>query len=80
MMRTESWIVVGIAAVIGSMIAVPPLVGMSLGLTESPFPSVPPLAYAGILAVTAILGFASIVLPTRIALRQRPVAAIGVRD
>lgn len=77
MMRIESLIVVGIAIVIGSVAAIPPLVGASIGLTESPIPSIAPLAYLGIVGVTAALGLLAIGIPTRLALRARPVEAIG---
>jgi putative ABC transport system permease protein len=76
MMRIESLVVVGIAIVVGSVAAVPPLVGMSIGLTESPFPSITPLTYLAIVAATAGLGLLAIGIPTRVALRTHPVHAL----
>lgn len=80
MMRIESLFVVAIAAVVGTLAALPPLVGMSVGLTESPLPSIPPLTLAGIIGVTAALGLLAIGIPTRIAVRSRPVDVIGMRE
>jgi putative ABC transport system permease protein len=73
----ESLIVVGTALVVGSVAALPPLAGVSLALTESPVPSVEPLAYLGIVVATAVLGVLAIGIPTRLALRARPVSVIA---
>ncbi|MFL6118879.1 ABC transporter permease, partial [Actinophytocola sp.] len=77
MTRIEAFIVVGIAVVVGSLAAVPPLVGVSIGLTESPLPAIEPLRYLAIVVVTALLGLLAIGIPTRLALRARPVQALG---
>lgn len=80
MMRIESLVVVGVAAVVGTLAAIPPLIGLSIGLTESALPSVPPLVFAAIIAVTTTLGMLAIGVPTRVALRARPVEALGVGE
>jgi putative ABC transport system permease protein len=80
MMRIESLIIVGVATVIGTLAAIPPLVGISLGLTESPVPSFSAGVYAGIIGVTAALGLVAVGVPTRFALRAHPVHAIGIRE
>jgi putative ABC transport system permease protein len=80
MMRIESLIIVGVATVIGTLAAIPPLVGISLGLTESPIPSVSAGVYAAIIGVTVALGLLAIGVPTRVALRAHPVDAIGIRE
>jgi putative ABC transport system permease protein len=77
MTRIEACIVVGIALVVGSLAALPPLVGVSLGMTESPFPTVAPLTYLAIVGVTAVMGLLAIGIPTRLALRARPVHALA---
>jgi putative ABC transport system permease protein len=77
MTRIEACIVVGIALVVGSLAALPPLVGVSLGMTESPFPTVAPLTYLAIAGVTAVMGLLAIGIPTRLALRARPVHALA---
>jgi putative ABC transport system permease protein len=77
MTRIESLIVIGIALVVGSLAAVPPLVGVSIGMTGSPVPTVAPLTYVAIVGVTAVLGLLAIGIPTRLALRTSPVNALG---
>ncbi|MFC4858615.1 FtsX-like permease family protein [Actinophytocola glycyrrhizae] len=73
----ESLIVIAIAVVVGSLAAVPPLVGVAVGMTGSPVPVVEPLAYLGIVGGTALLGLLAIGVPTRLALRARPITAIA---
>lgn len=80
MMRIESLIVVGVATVVGTLVAVPPQVGIGLGLTESPIPSVSAGVYAAIIGATAALGLLAMGVPTRVALRAHPVDAIGIRE
>lgn len=80
MMRAESVIVVAVAAVVGSVVALPPLVGVATAVSGRPIPSVSPLAYAGIVGVTVLLGLTAIAIPTRAALRRDPVTAIGARE
>ncbi|MFE0021039.1 FtsX-like permease family protein [Amycolatopsis sp. NPDC059021] len=65
MIRVESWIVVAIAAVLGSALPVLPLAFLSFNFTGSPLPAGPPLVYLGILAVTVLIGLLSIRLPAR---------------
>ncbi|MGH8967566.1 MAG: FtsX-like permease family protein, partial [Actinomycetes bacterium] len=77
MTRIEACVVVGIAVVVGSVAALPPLVGVSLGMTESPIPTIAPVTYLAIVVVTALLGLLAIGIPTRVALRSRPVNALG---
>jgi putative ABC transport system permease protein len=80
MMRIEALLVVGLATVIGTLAAIPPLVGISLGLTESPIPAVSPAVYGAIVGVTAALGLLAMGAPTRFVLRAHPVDAIGIRE
>jgi putative ABC transport system permease protein len=80
MMRIESLLVAGLATVIGTLAAIPPLVGISLGLTESPIPSVSAPVYGAIIGATAALGLLAMGAPTRVALRAHPVDAIGIRE
>lgn len=76
MMFLESWVVVLTAVVVGIAIAVPPAVGAALGTTGQPIPYVEPLAWGGIVVFVALLGWLSISLPTRSALRGRPIDAV----
>ncbi len=80
MMRAESVIVVTVAAVVGSLIALPPLAGVAAAVAGRPIPSVDPRVYALILGVTVLLGLVAIAIPTRTAMRQDPVTAIGTRE
>ena len=80
MMRSETRIIVVAAVLIGTLGATPSLIGTSIGLTRTLIPSIPPLVYLGIVAVTALLGSAAIMTSTRIAMRSQPVIAIGVRE
>jgi putative ABC transport system permease protein len=77
MTRIEACIVVGIALVVGSLASLPPLVGVAIGMTGSPLPTIAPLAALAIVAVTAVLGLLAIGIPTRLALRTRPVNALA---
>ncbi|WP_328472954.1 FtsX-like permease family protein [Actinoplanes sp. NBC_00393] len=69
MMHRETRIVVVAAVVIGTLAAIPALVGTSIGLTRTLIPSVDPLTYLGIVAVAALLGWAAVMTSTRIAMR-----------
>ncbi|MET8311399.1 FtsX-like permease family protein [Micromonospora sp. NPDC005173] len=80
MMRSETRIIIVAAVLIGTLAAIPSLIGTSLGLTRTLIPSIPPLIYLGIVAVAALLGWAAIMTSTRTAMRSQPVDAIGVRE
>ncbi|MFF7655087.1 ABC transporter permease [Streptomyces sp. NPDC007983] len=76
MMFLESWVVVVTAIAVGVFIAVPPTVGSSLAMTRQAVPHVDPLVWAGVAGFIALLGWASIALSTRSALRTRPIDAV----
>ncbi|MEU4803159.1 FtsX-like permease family protein [Actinosynnema sp. NPDC023587] len=80
MMRAEAATVVGIAIVVGTLIAGLPLVMLSIGFLGTPVPSGPILVYLGIIGFAALLGFLALGVPTRLALRAKPVDAIGMRE
>ncbi|WP_410672173.1 FtsX-like permease family protein [Amycolatopsis sp. cmx-4-68] len=80
MTRREAVIVVVAAVVLGSLAALPPLVGLSLSLTGTALPAVPPGIYLGIVAAAALVGWGAIAIPTRFALRPAAVAAMRVGD
>jgi putative ABC transport system permease protein len=80
MVGAEVLLVAGSATLIGTLAAIPPLVGISLGLTESPIPSMSAGVYGAIIGVTAALGLLAIGVPTRVALRTHPVDAIGIHE
>ncbi|MDP9135569.1 MAG: FtsX-like permease family protein, partial [Actinomycetota bacterium] len=80
MARWEAGLVVIVGIGLGAAIATATLVPFSRALTGSPIPDVDPRLLAGILGGTAVLGLIASLLPTRLALRTRPVDAIGLRD
>lgn len=80
MMRIEATIVTAVAAVIGTVIALPALMGVAYGISGQPWPTISPVAYGGIVALTAVLGFAATVGPTLVMLRSDPADSIGTRD
>ena len=77
MMTLEAGIVVAAAVVIGTVVAIVPLIGISIATTGQVLPTVDPVVYGVMVLVTAVIGFSSIVLATRSALRGRPVDAVG---
>jgi putative ABC transport system permease protein len=81
-MRIEAFVVVFIAIVLGTGLTLLPLIGVRLGLSEgalaTPVVSMP--TYLLTIAGTALLGILSIMIPTRAALRGRPVETIGIRE
>ncbi|MFC7449746.1 hypothetical protein [Rhodococcus daqingensis] len=52
------------------MLALPPLVGVSIGVSGQPIPAVSPAFYAGIIGTTVLLGLLAIAIPTRTAMRR----------
>jgi putative ABC transport system permease protein len=80
MMRAEALLTVGLAAVLGSLVAAVPLGVLSIGLIGSPLPAGPIGVYLGALAGAALLGLVSIAVSTRLSLRAKPIDAIGSRE
>ncbi|RVW02717.1 ABC transporter permease [Rhodococcus xishaensis] len=80
MMGAESAIVVLVAAVIGSVVALPPLAGIAAAVSGRPIPSISPDVYGLILGVAAALGAGAIAIGTRTVLRRDPAAAIGTGE
>ncbi|WP_372669759.1 ABC transporter permease [Amycolatopsis kentuckyensis] len=80
MMRLEALVTVGIAVVVGTLVAVVPLGLLNVGLRGSPVPSGSWTVYLGIIGGAAALGFLSMGLSTFVALRARPIDAIGLRE
>ena len=72
--------IVTIGLGLGLAIAAAALLPLSRALTGSIRPYVPPGQLAAILGVSALLALLALALPTRRALRARPVAAIGVGE
>jgi putative ABC transport system permease protein len=82
MMLFESAVVIGLALVLSGLLCLPPMVGVTVGLSEgaSVLPTFSPITTAFTAGGVVVLALLSIMLPTRRALRHRPVDAIGMRE
>lgn len=80
MMRTESVVVVVLAAVLGVLVAGPPLIGISFGISGQLLPNVPLLAALAIVGSLSIIGLISLAVATRAAMRSAPIVEIGSRQ
>ncbi|OOC56259.1 MULTISPECIES: ABC transporter permease [Nocardiopsis] len=79
-LRWEAWVIVVLAVLLGTLVALLPLSVLSLAFLGTPVPAGSPLVYAGVAAATAVLGVGSVMFPVRLALRTPPVEAIGLRE
>jgi putative ABC transport system permease protein len=80
MARWEAGLIITIGLGVGLAIAATALLPLSHALTGNLRPYVPPGQLAAILGVSALLALVALALPTRRALRSRPVAAIGLGE
>jgi putative ABC transport system permease protein len=80
MARWEAALIIAIGLGLGLAIAATALLPLSHALTGSIRPYVPPGQLAAILGVSALLALLALALPTRRALRSRPVEAVGVGE
>jgi putative ABC transport system permease protein len=80
MARWEAALIITIGLGVGLAIAATALLPLSHALTGSLQPYVPPAQLAAILGGSAVLALLALALPTRRALRSRPVEAIGVGE
>jgi putative ABC transport system permease protein len=80
MARWEAALIITIGLGVGLAIAATALLPLSHALTGSLRPYVPPEQLAAILGGSALLALLALALPTRRALRARPVEAIGVGE
>jgi putative ABC transport system permease protein len=80
MARWEAALIIAIGLGLGLAIAATALLPLSHALTGSIRPYVPADQLAAILGVSALLALVALALPTRRALRRRPVDAIGVGE
>ncbi|WP_018215640.1 ABC transporter permease [Salinispora vitiensis] len=80
MVSGEARVVVVMALLFGSLAMIPPLVGFSLGLTQSAAPSFSLLGAIAIVALTVALSWGAITVATRFAMRAAPADAIGERS
>jgi putative ABC transport system permease protein len=80
MARWEAGLIIAIGLGLGLAIAATALLPLSRALTGSLRPYVPLDQLAAILGGSALLALLALALPTRRALRSRPVVAIGVGE
>jgi putative ABC transport system permease protein len=80
MARWEAGLIIAIGLGLGLAIAATALLPLSHALTGSTRPYVPPGQLAAILGVSSLLALLALALPTRRALRSRPVEAIWVGE
>lgn len=69
-----------IATVFGVAISVPPLVGMSMGITGQPVPMLPLVPGAILVGAMGALALVALAVATHAAMRTRPVDEIGSRQ
>jgi putative ABC transport system permease protein len=79
MARWEAALIITIGLGVGLAIAAAALLPLSHALNGG-LPHIPIKPFAAIIGVTALLAFLALALPTRHALRTRPVEAIGTRE
>ena len=80
MARWEAGLIIAIGLGVGLAIAATALLPLSHALTGSLRPHVPAAPLAAILGISALLALLALALPTRQALRARPVEAIGIGE
>ncbi len=80
MARWEAGLIIAIGLGVGLAIAATALLPLSQALTGGLRPYVPAAPLAAILGTSAVLALLALALPTRRALRTRPVEAIGVGE
>lgn len=80
MMRIEALLIVGIAAGLGALVAMPPLAGMSAGVSGSPIPALPIASILVIVGVMVALALVSLGAATAATMRSRPIDEIGSRE
>ena len=79
MARWEAFLIIAIGLGVGLAIAATALLPLSATLNGG-LPYVPARPLAAILGITTLLALLALTLPTRRALRMRPIKAIGVRE
>ncbi|WP_346773350.1 FtsX-like permease family protein [Microbacterium sp. Y-01] len=79
-MRTEAILIAAISMVFGVLVAIPPLMGMSYGISGQPIPAMPVLGSLAIIGGMGALALIALRLATGAALRRRPIEEIGSRE
>ncbi|WP_431864453.1 ABC transporter permease [Microbacterium paraoxydans] len=79
-MRTEAILIAGLSMVFGVLVAIPPLMGMSYGISAQPLPAMPVLGSLAIIGGMGALALVALRVATEAALRRRPIEEIGSRE
>lgn len=79
-MRTEAILIAGLSMVFGVLVAIPPLMGMSYGISGQPLPAMPVLGSLAIIGGMGALALVALRVATEAALRRRPIEEIGSRE
>lgn len=79
-MRTEAILIAAISMVFGVLVAIPPLMGMSYGISGQPIPAMPVLGSLAIIGGMGALALIALRLATGATLRRRPIEEIGSRE
>lgn len=69
MTGAESLLLAGTAVVVGTALALPPLIGIAVNVSGQPVPTMVPSVYAAVAGITALLGLGSVAVATRTMLR-----------
>ncbi|MCB8045178.1 hypothetical protein JM654_16470 [Microbacterium oxydans] len=80
MMRVEAMLVAVIAMVFGVVVAIPPLIGVSMGISGQPVPALPVLGSLAIVGVMGALALVAMWIGTVSTMRTRPIDEIGSRQ
>jgi putative ABC transport system permease protein len=80
MVRIDQAVLLGLALVVGGLIAAATLVPMVKGTTGSPAPYIPALGWAAVIGGTILLGMTGTILPILAVLRIKPIEAIGLNE
>ena len=79
-MRTEAILIAAVSMLLGVLVAIPPLTGMSYGISGQPVPAMPVLGSLAIVAGMGALALIALRVATGAALRRRPIDEIGSRE
>ena len=79
-MRVEAMLVAVIAMVFGVVVAIPPLIGVSMGISGQPVPVLPVLGSLAIVGVMGALALVAMWIGTVSTMRTRPIDEIGSRQ
>jgi putative ABC transport system permease protein len=80
MMRIEAVLVAVIAMVFGVVVAIPPLIGVSMGISGQPLPAVPVVGSLAIIGSMGALALVAMWIGTTSTMRTRPIDEIGSRQ